>query len=103
MGNPDNRRSEGLPKHPVQVGGNKTQLDKHISAIDSHPLFSNKIDFKLAVSDGPSCDTAVRESHFDGLCVTLCQVNPMSANPGSSPLWQYAVWSLQQFRVACQL
>jgi hypothetical protein len=62
----------------VQVGGAKSQLNSHISAIDTHPRFTKKIDFKLAVSQGPSCDAAVKGSHFDQLCVTLCQVNPGS-------------------------
>lgn len=57
-----------------QVGGTANSIQRHVSCVDKHPLFNGKVDFKLTGSDGPFCEAALRESHFDTLHVTLCEV-----------------------------
>lgn len=59
----------------MQVGGRHTALLEHISAVEQHPSLGKDIDFKLARSSGPLNDTAVRESGFNGLQVSLCKVS----------------------------
>ncbi len=50
-------------------------LRAHIDAVNQHHLLGTGIDFKLASSSGPSSSQAARETGFQSLTVSLCQVS----------------------------
>lgn len=58
----------------IQVGGSMAALRAHVEAVQQHPMLGSDIDFKLAISEGPSSAQAARETNFQSLAVSLCQV-----------------------------
>ncbi len=57
-------------------------LRDHIAGVERHALLGTGIDFKLASSPGPSSSQAARETGFDSLAVTICQVTSLLTSSG---------------------
>ena len=71
----------------AQVGGSMAALRAHIDAVHQHHLLGSDIDFKLASSPGPSSTQAARETGFQSLTVSICQVSSPATMDLLSPIW----------------
>lgn len=58
----------------TQVGGTLASLKEHMALATAHPLLGERIDYKLAPSQGPRTPQAAQESGFNALSVALCKV-----------------------------